>query len=59
MKPNHYRLHSAAPFKTKVRRQLEHAGYDIVFSIGDQYSDLKGGYADKTYKLVNPFYYVP
>ena len=30
----------------------------VVASIGDQYSDLDGGYADRTYKLPNPTYFV-
>jgi len=34
-------------------------GYDILLTIGDQYSDLKGGYADKGFKLPNPMYYLP
>ena len=50
---------SVVPFKTQMRKQLEDEGYDVVISIGDQDSDLKGGYADKTFKLPNPFYYIP
>ena len=33
--------------------------YDIVLNVGDQFSDLMGGYADKTLKLPNPTYYLP
>ncbi|GAA2119572.1 HAD family acid phosphatase [Nocardioides bigeumensis] len=33
--------------------------YDIVLNVGDQWSDLMGGYADKTLKLPNPTYYLP
>jgi predicted secreted acid phosphatase len=33
--------------------------YDIVLNVGDQWSDLKGGYADKVLKLPNPTYYLP
>lgn len=50
---------SATPFKTKMRKQLVDQGYDIIASVGDQYSDLVGGYADRNYKLPNPFYYLP
>ena len=28
-------------------------------NFGDQFSDLKGGHADKAYKLPNPTYYLP
>jgi predicted secreted acid phosphatase len=44
------------PFKIQARKQLEAQGYTILASIGDQYSDLKGGYAQKTFKLPNPYY---
>lgn len=47
------------PFKVQTRKQLEDQGYDIVLTIGDQDSDISGGYADKTFKLPNPFYYIP
>ena len=33
--------------------------YDIVLNVGDQFSDLMGGYADRTLKLPNPTYYLP
>ena len=31
-------------------------GYTIIANLGDQESDLAGGYAEKTFKLPNPFY---
>jgi predicted secreted acid phosphatase len=43
-------------FKTAVRRQLVEEGFTIIANIGDQQSDLAGGYAEKTFKLPNPFY---
>ena len=46
-------------FKTSQRAAIEQQGYSIIASIGDQYSDLIGGYAQKTFKLPNPFYYIP
>ncbi|MGW7414038.1 HAD family acid phosphatase [Streptomyces sp. NPDC054863] len=45
-------------FKSGTRKHIESAGYDIIGSFGDQYSDLEGGYADKTYKLPNPTYFI-
>ena len=48
-----------AAYKTAARAAIEKRGYTIIASIGDQYSDLVGGYAQKTFKLPNPFYYVP
>ncbi len=45
-------------YKSGTRKHIEDLGYDIVANFGDQYSDLDGGYADRTYKLPNPTYFV-
>ena len=50
---------SAADFKAPERRKIAERGYTIVLSLGDQESDLKGGYAERTFKLPNPVYYLP
>jgi predicted secreted acid phosphatase len=47
---------SNAGFKTDSRRKLTQEGYTIIANIGDQASDLANGYAEKTFKLPNPFY---
>ena len=31
----------------------------ILLTMGDQLSDLNGGYAERTFKLPNPVYYLP
>lgn len=49
---------SVVPFKSGVRANIEARGYKIVVNVGDQLSDLKGGHAERTYKLPNPFYYI-
>ncbi len=46
-------------YKTLTRAHIESLGYDIVANFGDQYSDLNGGFADQTYKMPNPMYYLP
>lgn len=46
-------------YKSATRAFIESQGFDIVASFGDQYSDLKGGYADRTFKMPNPNYYLP
>jgi predicted secreted acid phosphatase len=46
-------------YKSATRAHIESLGYEIVANFGDQYSDLEGGYADKTFKLPNPNYYLP
>ncbi len=50
---------SAVAFKAPERRKLSEAGYTIVLSMGDQQSDLDGGYAERTFKLPNPVYFLP
>ncbi|MER8073282.1 HAD family acid phosphatase [Streptomyces sp. NPDC094034] len=45
-------------YKSGTRKHIESLGYDIIANFGDQYSDLDGGYANKTYKLPNPTYFV-
>jgi predicted secreted acid phosphatase len=49
---------STRAFKIDARRKLTAEGYLIIANIGDQHSDLIGGYAEKTFKLPNPFYIV-
>ncbi|MGA9364642.1 MAG: HAD family acid phosphatase [Bacteroidota bacterium] len=48
----------AAVYKPKVRKEITVRGYYIIASIGDQESDLVGGYVEKTFKLPNPMYIV-
>lgn len=50
---------STIEFKSGTRKHIESLGYDIVANFGDQYSDLRGGYGDRTFKLPNPMYYLP
>ena len=59
MKPDDARLKSAADYKTPARRRLTEEGYTIIVNLGDQPSDLTGGYAEQSFKLPNPFYRVP
>lgn len=48
-----------ADFKSAIRQRLTEEGYTILLSMGDQQSDLDGGFAERTYKLPNPVYYLP
>jgi acid phosphatase len=59
LKPDALNIPSAVDFKAAERRRLVAEGYTIVVNIGDQMSDLDGGFAERTYKLPNPFYFVP
>lgn len=58
MKPNKYHQVSIVPYKSAMRKKIIDAGYDIVFNIGDQNSDLEGGFADMTFKLPDPYYLI-
>jgi predicted secreted acid phosphatase len=47
-------------FKANTRKHIEQdLGYDIALNVGDQFSDLQGGYSDASLKLPNPTYYLP
>ena len=46
-------------YKSQTRAHVEKQGYRIIANFGDQFSDLKGGYADRSVKLPNPTYYLP
>lgn len=49
----------AADFKAPERHRIAEQGYTIVLTMGDQQSDLDGGYAEKAFKLPNPVYLLP
>lgn len=54
--------HSKTPvqaFKTAQRKRITEQGFTIIANVGDQQSDLDGGYAERTFKLPNPFYRIP
>ena len=46
-------------YKSATRAHIESLGYDIVANFGDQFSDLKGGSADRAFKMPNPNYFLP
>jgi len=46
-------------YKSLTRAHIESLGYQIVGNFGDQFSDLEGGFADQTFKLPNPMYFLP
>lgn len=59
LRPENYREPSIIPFKSSARANIGKKGYTILASIGDQGSDIQGGYAMKGFKLPNPYYYLP
>ena len=43
-------------FKTETRKKIQAAGHVIIANVGDQESDLAGGFAERAFKLPAPFY---
>lgn len=59
MEPDGAHYVSASDFKAPQRAAIEQQGYTVIANIGDQPSDLAGGYAQQTFLLPNPFYRIP
>ena len=51
--------YSTTQYKSLTREHIESLGFDIVANFGDQFSDLNGGFADQTFKVPNPMYFLP
>jgi hypothetical protein len=45
-------------FKTGKRAEIS-KNFTVIANIGDQRSDLDGGFAERTWQVPNPFYYIP
>jgi predicted secreted acid phosphatase len=51
---------STVEYKALTRKHIESAeGVSIAMNVGDQWSDLEGGYAAAVLKLPNPSYFLP
>lgn len=46
-------------YKSAMRKKITEDGYTIIINIGDQKSDLTGAYSGKTFKLPDPYYFIP
>jgi putative acid phosphatase of HAD superfamily subfamily IIIB len=46
-------------YESGARAAIEQQGYRIIANIGDRYSDLAGGHADRAFKVPNPFSFLP
>ena len=55
LKPNAAKM-TTEQFKTETRRQFQSGGRVIIANVGDQASDLAGGFAERTFKVPGPFY---
>ena len=56
MRPDGRSTPSAADYKAPERARLVRRGYTIIANVGDQPSDLAGGYAQRSFLMPNPFY---
>lgn len=59
MRPAGTTTPSAADFKAPERAKITAQGFTIIANVGDQPSDLAGGYAERTFLVPNPFYRIP
>jgi len=59
LKPARLRVDSEADYKAPARQKIAADGYRIILNLGDQDSDLAGGFAERSFKLPNPFYFTP
>jgi predicted secreted acid phosphatase len=56
LQPADYTEESKVPYKSGARKQIQQRGFRIIANVGDQQSDLAGGYAERIFKLPNPIY---
>jgi acid phosphatase len=66
LSPDHLHMRPAdstgnvAPYKSAARAEIEkNFNVTIIANVGDQESDLAGGHAERTFKIPNPFYFIP
>jgi hypothetical protein len=59
LRPDDDNRRSVVPFKSSARKALQRGGRHVVIDVGDQRSDLAGGFAQRTFKLPNPMYTLP
>ena len=59
LRPSGTTTPSAADYKAPERAKIAAQGYTIIANVGDQPSDLAGGYAERTFLVPNPFYRIP
>ena len=50
---------STADFKAPERGKIAAQGYTIIANVGDQPSDLAGGFAERSFLVPDPFYRIP
>ncbi|MBM3528667.1 MAG: acid phosphatase [Alphaproteobacteria bacterium] len=58
MRSDATRTQTALQYKTRERARIAAQGYTVVANVGDQRSDLDGGFAERGFLLPNPFYVI-
>ena len=58
MRSEDNRTLTAKNYKTAQRAKITAQGFTIIANVGDQQSDLDGGYSERVFRLPNPFYFV-
>jgi acid phosphatase len=58
LKPRGLSVPTIADFKAPERARIEKLGYRIIANVGDQWSDLRGGHAERIFRVPNPFYFI-
>jgi predicted secreted acid phosphatase len=59
MRPNRQPARRRDGWKARTREAIVRSDYRILASLGDQWSDLDGGWAHRRFKLPNPMYVIP
>lgn len=52
------KLDTVVAFKGPARGEIEKQGYKIIANVGDQSSDLNGGFSGQNFNVPNPFYFI-
>lgn len=52
------KLDTVVSFKAPPRGDIENQGYKIIANVGDQWSDLNGGFSEQNFKVAYPFYFI-
>jgi len=48
---------SLIPYKSAARAGIEKRGFEILLNVGDQLSDLRGGFSNRRFLIPNPMYF--
>ncbi len=58
-RPDRDNFPTVQAYKTAERIKVEAEGYTIIANVGDQMSDIDGEHGGCTFKVPNPFYFIP